>query len=99
MIGDELYDFRCAKCGEPLDRVDDDRLCLRCWSIAGEPEEGIGEPAVMCTTWDSEPEIPGCGRVVLTQKQYERQLFVSSKTWRCPNCRREAEWVGTGIYE
>lgn len=57
----------------------------------------VGEPAVMCTSWWE--GLPGCGRVVLTQEQYERQLFVASKTWRCPICRCEAEWCGTGIYE
>ena len=38
-------------------------------------------------------EIPGCGLVYLTKKEYNFQLSRPSKTWRCPICGMyDAQW-------
>ena len=47
--------------------------------------------AVFCDgPWD----IPGLGHdlVYLTKEEYNRQMNVPSKTWRCPICMYEATW-------
>ena len=47
--------------------------------------------AVICEgPWD----LPGygCGKVFLTEAEYRAQMYAPNRTWRCPNCRYEAEW-------
>lgn len=34
----------------------------------------------------------GCGKVFLTKEEYNKQMAIPSKTWRCPNCRYEADF-------
>ena len=34
----------------------------------------------------------GCGKVYLTEAEYMAQMSVPTKTWRCPECRYEADW-------
>lgn len=34
----------------------------------------------------------GCGSQGLTNKEYNKQMSLPDKTWRCPVCRAEAWW-------
>lgn len=39
-----------------------------------------------------ENEFQSCGLVELTEAEYQKQLSMPNKTWRCPKCRSEATW-------
>lgn len=45
--------------------------------------------AVICR---GDEEFPGCGQVPLTEAQYTAQLRHPDITWRCPRCRRDADF-------
>ena len=57
-------------------------------------EDAIGKPspwAVYCFEGPIEG-YPGCGKVYLTEHQYDVQMSAANKSWRCPNCGQEANW-------
>lgn len=62
-------------------------------SSAGGPRN-IRKPgpyAVVCHgPWDMAGG--GCGRVFLTEAEYDAQMNRPDSTWRCPLCRYEADW-------
>lgn len=33
-----------------------------------------------------------CGKVFLTEREYNNQMLMPDARWCCPNCNSEAEW-------
>lgn len=45
--------------------------------------------AVLC---NGDNRFSGCGKVYLTQSEYNLQMNHPNYTWRCPKCKQEAYW-------
>lgn len=47
---------------------------------------------VICHGVDPEIGMTGCGPVLLTYQEYDRQMNNPNATWRCPRCRGDASF-------
>jgi hypothetical protein len=87
----------CGSCihpGNPLNQDEDDSAWEPILSATDEERERGIAAYVRCHGRLVEGD-PGCGLQPLTALQYEQQLSVPNKPWRCPKCGNSADYDDT----